>query len=159
MHYINEGIINKILVIDRCHFCRSGLEKWLNHPDDILIKLTVITTHDLLLAKESILQWQPAVVVADLYSFRGEQQPLLTLCSVLNDCHHTTRTILLQSRHSATLNDECILQAAWRSVDKSIPLDALRQLIQEALTFDPLLPNAPLPPYEPPLPYERSYPE
>lgn len=49
----------KILVIDRCHFTRTGMEAWLNHTDVLSSSLLVSGMNNLILAKEHILQWKP----------------------------------------------------------------------------------------------------
>ena len=127
----------KILVIDRCHFSRNGLKAWLNHPDNFASSFSITGIDNLLHAREHILQWQPNMVIADLYSFMGELHHIQQLSSIFAACGNTTRLILLQSGHAAVLDDYCALQTSWRAVDKSLSLSALRQLIQDALVSRP----------------------
>ncbi len=49
----------KILVIDRCHFTRTGMEAGFNHTDVLSSSLLVSGMNNLILAKEHILQWKP----------------------------------------------------------------------------------------------------
>ncbi len=65
----------KILVIDRCHFTRTGMEAWLNHTDVLSSSLLVSGMNNLILAKEHILQWKPHLVIADLYGFLNDALP------------------------------------------------------------------------------------
>lgn len=62
----------KILLIDRCHFTRTGLEEWLNHSGLFPHSLLVTSLNNLFLAKEHILQWKPALVIADLNGFQSD---------------------------------------------------------------------------------------
>ena len=59
----------KILLIDRCHFTRSGLEAWLNHSGLFTGDFTITGVNNLFLAREHILHWKPTLVIADLNSF------------------------------------------------------------------------------------------
>lgn len=127
----------KILVIDRCHFSRNGLKEWLNHPDYFTASFSVTGIDNLLHAREHILQWQPNMVIADFYSFMGELHHIQQLSSIFAACGNTTRLILLQSGHAAVLNDYCAMQNSWRSAEKSLSLQGLRTLIQEALVSRP----------------------
>ncbi|EBB4265347.1 hypothetical protein CHZ06_25445 [Salmonella enterica] len=51
----------KILVIDRCHFTRTGIEALLNHSGRFSSSFLVSGINNLLLAKEHILQWKPQI--------------------------------------------------------------------------------------------------
>ena len=46
----------KMLVIDRCYFTRSGMESWLNQIDLFPAAFLVTALHNLMLAKEHIVQ-------------------------------------------------------------------------------------------------------
>ena len=127
----------KILVIDRCHFSRNGLKAWLNLPDNFASSFSVIGIDNLLHAREHILQWQPNMVIADLYGFMGELHHVQQLSSIFAACGNTTRLILLQSGRAAVLDDYCASQTSWRAVDKSLPLITLRTLIKDALVSRP----------------------
>lgn len=79
----------KILVIDRCHFTRTGIEALLNHSGSFSSSFLVSGINNLLLAKEHILQWKPHLVIADLYSFISEThtsppiKPFFMSCGVI----------------------------------------------------------------------------
>lgn len=79
----------KILVIDRCHFTRTGIEALLNHSGRFSSSFLVSGINNLLLAKEHILQWKPHLVIADLYSFISEThssppiKPFFMSCGVI----------------------------------------------------------------------------
>lgn len=127
----------KILVIDRCHFSRSGLEAWLNHPDYFTSSFSIMETDDLLQARERILQWQPHMVIADFYGFLSEVHHVQQLSSIFSACGNTTRLILLQSGHSPQLNDYCAHMAVNQLAEKSISLPALSGLIKKTLISRP----------------------
>ncbi|HAE2355466.1 TPA_asm: hypothetical protein G3277_004996, partial [Salmonella enterica subsp. enterica serovar Heidelberg] len=79
----------KILVIDRCHFTRTGIEALLNHSGRFSSSFLVSGINNLLLAKDHILQWKPHLVIADLYSFISEThssppiKPFFMSCGVI----------------------------------------------------------------------------
>ncbi|EGY9857220.1 hypothetical protein JI952_005797, partial [Escherichia coli] len=75
----------KILVIDRCHFTRTGIEALLNHSGRFSSSFLVSGINNLLLAKEHILQWKPHLVIADLYSFISETHSSRHCCKVSDE--------------------------------------------------------------------------
>ncbi|EBR9970356.1 helix-turn-helix transcriptional regulator, partial [Salmonella enterica subsp. enterica serovar Enteritidis] len=86
----------KILVIDRCHFTRTGMEAWLNHTDVLSSSLLVSGMNNLILAKEHILQWKPHLVIADLYGFLNDALPEQPINAFFAACRMTP-LVLLQS--------------------------------------------------------------
>lgn len=128
----------KILVIDRCHFTRTGIEALLNHSGRFNSSFLVSGINNLLLAKEHILQWKPHLVIADLYSFISEAhssppvKPFFMSCGVIP-------LILLQSadrQHASIPTSQAI---AYSVLTKHTSLNALTHTIQEALQDRPTL--------------------
>jgi DNA-binding NarL/FixJ family response regulator len=128
----------KILVIDRCHFTRTGIEALLNHSGRFSSSFLVSGINNLLLAKEHILQWKPHLVIADLYSFISEAhssppvKPFFMSCGVIP-------LILLQSadrQHASIPTSQAI---AYSVLTKHSSLNALIHTIQEALQDRPTL--------------------
>nr|AMJ35526.1 protein of unknown function (DUF3251) [uncultured bacterium] len=74
----------KILLIDRCHFTRAGFEAWVNHSDLFSGHFVVTGVNNLFLAREHILQWKPALVIADLSGFRQEVREMKQSVNTLN---------------------------------------------------------------------------
>ncbi|AHY11524.1 MULTISPECIES: LuxR C-terminal-related transcriptional regulator [Citrobacter] len=128
----------KILVIDRCHFTRTGIEALLNHSGRFSSSFLVSGINNLLLAKEHILQWKPHLVIADLYSFISEAhstppvKPFFMSCGVIP-------LILLQSadrQHTSVPTSQAIAHSV---LTKHTSLNALIHTIQEALQDRPTL--------------------
>lgn len=128
----------KILVIDRCHFTRTGIEALLNHSGRFSSSFLVSGINNLLLAKEHILQWKPHLVIADLYSFISEAhstppvKPFFMSCGVIP-------LILLQSadrQHTSIPTSQAIAHSV---LTKHTSLNTLTHTIQEALQDRPTL--------------------
>ena len=128
----------KILVIDRCHFTRTGIEALLNHSGRFRSSFLVSGINNLLLAKEHILQWKPHLVIADLYSFISEAhstppvKPFFMSCGVIP-------LILLQSadrQHTSVPTSQAIAHSV---LTKHTSLNTLTHTIQEALQDRPTL--------------------
>ena len=128
----------KILVIDRCHFTRTGIEALLNHSGRFSSSFLVSGINNLLLAKEHILQWKPHLVIADLYSFISEAhstppvKPFFMICGVIP-------LILLQSadrQHTSVPTSQAIAHSV---LTKHTSLNTLTHTIQEALQDRPTL--------------------
>lgn len=128
----------KILVIDRCHFTRTGIEALLNHSGRFSSSFLVSGINNLLLAKEHILQWKPHLVIADLYSFISEAhstppvKPFFMSCGVIP-------LILLQSadrQHTSVPTSQAIAHSV---LTKHTSLNTLTHTIQEALQARPTL--------------------
>ncbi|EMW6554094.1 MULTISPECIES: helix-turn-helix transcriptional regulator [Citrobacter freundii complex] len=128
----------KILVIDRCHFTRTGIEALLNHSGRFSSSFLVSGINNLLLAKEHILQWKPHLVIADLYSFISEAhstppvKPFFMSCGVIP-------LILLQSadrQHTSVPTSQAIAHSV---LTKHTSLNTLTHTIQEALQDRPTL--------------------
>ena len=128
----------KILVIDRCHFTRTGIEALLNHSGRFNSSFLVSGINNLLLAKEHILQWKPHLVIADLYSFISEAQstppvkPFFMSCGVIP-------LILLQSADRQHASIPASQATAYSVLTKHTSLNALTHTIQEALQDRPTL--------------------
>ena len=73
----------KILLIDRCHFTRTGFEAWVNHSDLFSGHFVVTGVNNLFLAREHILQWKPALV--PIWSSLSKNTDLEKLAAVIND--------------------------------------------------------------------------
>lgn len=128
----------KILVIDRCHFTRTGIEALLNHSGRFSSSFLVSGINNLLLAKEHILQWKPHLVIADLYSFISEAhssppvKPFFMSCGVIP-------LILLESadrQHAPIATSQSLAHSV---LTKHTSLNALSHTIQEALQDRPTL--------------------
>lgn len=128
----------KILVIDRCHFTRTGIEALLNHSGRFNSSFLVSRINNLLLAKEHILQWKPHLVIADLYSFISEAhstppvKPFFMSCGVIP-------LILLQSADRQHASIPASQATAYSVLTKHTSLNALTHTIQEALQDRPTL--------------------
>ncbi|HAT7593602.1 response regulator transcription factor [Citrobacter sp. TBCS-15] len=128
----------KILVIDRCHFTRTGIEALLNHSGRFNSSFLVSGINNLLLAKEHILQWKPHLVIADLYSFISEAhstppvKPFFMSCGVIP-------LILLQSADRQHASIPASQTTAYSVLTKHTSLNALTHTIQEALQDRPTL--------------------
>ena len=128
----------KILVIDRCHFTRTGIEALLNHSGRFSSSFLVSGINNLLLAKEHILQWKPHLVIADLYSFISEAhstppvKPFFMSCGVIP-------LILLQSADRQHASIPTSQATAYSVLTKHTSLNALTHTIQEALQDRPTL--------------------
>jgi len=128
----------KILLIDRCYFTRCGLEIWLNQAG--LFSTTVVVTglNNLMLAKEHAMQWQPDLVIADLYGFTGDLHNVQQLSSLLTACCERSQLILLQSGHDAELENYCQQFPFAARLAKSSSLNELAQTIDTALLTRPV---------------------
>lgn len=122
----------KILVIDRCHFTRTGIEALLNHSGRFSSSFLVSGINNLLLAKEHILQWKPHLVIADLYSFISEThssppiKPFFMSCGVIP-------LILLQSadrQHAPIVPSQSVAHSV---LTKHTTLNTLSHTIQDLL--------------------------
>ena len=133
-----EKFMLKILVIDRCHFTRTGIEALLNHSGRFNSSFLVSGINNLLLAKEHILQWKPHLVIADLYSFISEAhstppvKPFFMSCGVIP-------LILLQSADRQHASIPTSQATAYSVLTKHTSLNALTHTIQEALQDRPTL--------------------
>ncbi|MDM2738763.1 LuxR C-terminal-related transcriptional regulator [Citrobacter sp. Cu096] len=128
----------KILVIDRCHYTRTGIEALLNHSGRFSSSFLVSGINNLLLAKEHILQWKPHLVIADLYSFISETHPSPPITPFFMSCG-VVPLILLQSAdrlHPTLASPQSVAHSV---LTKHATLSALSNTIQEALQVRPTL--------------------
>lgn len=126
----------KILLIDRCNYTRVGLEAWLNHSGLFPCALRVTSLNNLYLAREHILQWKPALVIADLQGFMSEMQHRAPVTSLVN----ASENVPFISLHSAETPEMSALRdkfPVWASLFKNTPLMDLAQIINDALISQP----------------------
>ncbi|MDI3358705.1 LuxR C-terminal-related transcriptional regulator [Lelliottia sp. V89_10] len=123
----------KILLIDRCHFTRSGFEAWLNHSGLFPGTFMVTGLNNLFLAREHILQWKPTLVIADLNSFMQDMSDIQQLSSLLI-ASETRPFILLQSDVKLDMSGYIKQFPLWASLCKSTSLDTLARVINDALS-------------------------
>lgn len=123
----------KILLIDRCHFTRSGFEAWLNHSGLFPGSFKVTGVNNLFLAREHILQWKPTLVIADLNSFMQDMNDIQQLSSLLI-ASETRPFILLQSSQKMDMSGYIQQFPVWASLCKNTSLEALARVINDALS-------------------------
>ncbi|MEH0888437.1 LuxR C-terminal-related transcriptional regulator [Enterobacter sp. UNJFSC 003] len=123
----------KILLIDRCHFTRTGFEAWLNRTGLFPDHFVVTSLNNLILAREHIQQWKPTVIIADLHGFRQDINHFQQLSSLLN-ASETVPFILLQSGEEQEMTGYLSQFPVWSSLMKNIGLDQLATVINDALT-------------------------
>ncbi|MGK9173528.1 LuxR C-terminal-related transcriptional regulator [Yokenella regensburgei] len=128
----------KILLIDRCYFTRTGLEAWLNQTDLFPASFLVTALNNLMLAKEHIAQWQPDLIIADLFGFRNDLHHIHQLSSLFSACSEENRLILLESGKDTQLDDYCAQYALHASLQKSVPLETLAYAIDAAVLARPV---------------------
>ncbi|URN99645.1 LuxR C-terminal-related transcriptional regulator [Leclercia adecarboxylata] len=119
----------KILLIDRCHYTRMGLEMWINHSGLFPSPVLVTGLNNLFLAREHILQWKPALVIADFQGFTADTQQF---SSVMN-ASETVPFILLHSDEPPDMTAFTGTFALGPSLPKTTPLKALAKVINETL--------------------------
>ncbi|PNF12594.1 helix-turn-helix transcriptional regulator [Enterobacter cancerogenus] len=124
----------KILLIDRCHFTRAGVEDWLNHSGLFPGDFVVTGLNNLFLAREHILQWKPTLVIADLHGFRQDIHHFQQLSSLLI-ASETLPFILLQSGEEKAMADYVAQFPVWSSLHKKTDLEQLATVINDALTM------------------------
>ncbi|VYU49443.1 helix-turn-helix transcriptional regulator [Metakosakonia massiliensis] len=127
----------KILLVDRCYFTRTGLESWLNQTDFFPAAFLVTALNNLMLAKEHIIQWQPDLIVADLFGFKHDLHHIEQFSSLLAACGKENRLILLQSGEDAALADYCAQYPLQASLLKTAPLETLARVIDAAVLERP----------------------
>ena len=123
----------KILLIDRCHFTRTGLEEWLNHSGLFPHSLLVTSLNNLFLAKEHILQWKPALIIADLNGFQSDIHHLEQL-SPLMAASENVPFISLHTGEAPEMSAFMQRFPVWASLQKNTALDTLSETINDALT-------------------------
>jgi DNA-binding NarL/FixJ family response regulator len=123
----------KILLIDRCHFTRTGFEAWLNHSGLFPDHFVVTGLNNLILAREHILQWKPTLVIADLHGFRQDIHHFQQLSTLLN-ASEAVPFILLQSGEEQGMSCYLAQFPVWSSLLKKAGLDELATVINDALT-------------------------
>ncbi|RCX02671.1 DNA-binding NarL/FixJ family response regulator [Kosakonia sp. AG348] len=128
----------KILVIDRCYFTRTGMESWLNQPDLFPASFLVTALHNLMLAKEHIVQWQPDLVIADLHGFKNEIHHIQQLASFFSVCSDPTQVMLLESGEDAQLSEFCAQFAIQATLLKTEPLEKLAKIIDAMVLARPI---------------------
>lgn len=127
----------KILLIDHCYFSRLGMVGWLNHSEYFASPFEITATDHLLRAREYIMQWQPDMVIADLHGFMSDIHHISQLSSIFAACGKHTRLLLLQSGMSEALEHYCETHKPWQTVEKSVPLGDLKDIIEQAMQTRP----------------------
>lgn len=127
-----EKFMLKILVIDRCHFTRAGIEALLNHSGLFDASFLVSGINNLLLAKEHILQWKPHLVIADLYGFLNNAHASPPIAPFFMSCG-LIPLILLQSGDRKYIPADNPQYAVHSVLSKRDPLTDLSNAIQDAL--------------------------
>lgn len=128
----------KILLIDRCYFTRSGLEIWLNQAGLFSTPVVVTGLNNLMLAKEHAMQWQPDLIIADLYGFAGDLHHIQQLSSLLTACNEHGQLILLQSGHNEEMESYCQQFPISARMAKTSSLAELAKAIDTALLARPV---------------------
>jgi DNA-binding NarL/FixJ family response regulator len=128
-----ENNMFKILLIDRCHFTRTGFEAWLNHSGLFPGTFMVTGLNNLFLAREHILHWKPTLVIADLNSFMQDMNDIQQLSSLLI-ASETLPFILLQSGEVVDKANSIKQYPLWASLSKSTTLEGLATVINDALS-------------------------
>lgn len=123
----------KILLIDRCHFTRTGFEAWLNHSGLFPGQFVVTGLNNLFLAREHILQWKPSLVIADLHGFRHDIQHFQQFSSLMI-ASETQPFILLQSGEEHAMANYLSQFPVWASLLKNADLEDVARAINDALT-------------------------
>jgi DNA-binding NarL/FixJ family response regulator len=131
-HY--EARMYKILLLDRCHFSRQGLESWLMQVNAFAAPLSITSLSSLLLAKEHIEGWQPHLIIADLSGFAAERHQIPLISSLIRSSSPRSRLVLLQYDDftSTDLHD-----ASWAILDKKIALTDMMNIVDGALRSSP----------------------
>lgn len=122
----------KILLIDRCHYTRMGLEMWINHSGLFPSPVLVTGLNNLFLAREHILQWKPTLVIADLQGFTSDIQHIQQLSSLMS-ASETVPFVLLQSDEQPETSAFMNTFPLWASLAKKTSLEVLAQTINEVL--------------------------
>ncbi|MEG1211114.1 MAG: LuxR C-terminal-related transcriptional regulator [Leclercia sp.] len=123
----------KILLIDRCHYTRMGLEMWISHSGLFPSHVLVTGLNNLYLAREHILQWKPTLVIADLQGFTPDIQHVEQLSSLVS----ASKTVPFISLHSDDIPEMSAFMntfPVWASLFKNTSLQELALVINEALT-------------------------
>lgn len=128
----------KMLVIDRCYFTRSGMESWLNQTDLFPASFLVTALHNLMLAKEHIVQWQPDLVIIDLHSFKDEIHHIQQLASLFSVCGASCQVMLLESGHDTQLSAFCAQFPIAGILQKTDPLEKVAQAIDKMMQARPV---------------------
>ena len=130
--------MHKILVIDRCHFTRTGVEALLNHSGRFNSSFLVSGINNLLLAKEHISQWKPHLVIADLYGFLSDVHASPPIAPFFMSCG-LIPLILLQSGDRKPVPAHNPQYAVHSVLSKRTTLSELSDSIQDALCVRPAL--------------------
>jgi DNA-binding NarL/FixJ family response regulator len=130
--------MHKILVIDRCHFTRTGIEALLNHSGRFNSSFLVSGINNLLLAKEHISQWKPHLVIADLYGFLSDVHSSPPIAPFFMSCG-LIPLILLQSGDREPVPAHNPHYSVHSVLSKRTMLTELSDSIQDALHVRPAL--------------------
>lgn len=88
--------------------------------------------NNLYLAREHILQWKPALVIADFQGFMSDIQHIQQLSSVMS-ASETIPFILLHSEEHPEMSAFLDTFPLWASLSKTVRLEMLAQTVNKAL--------------------------
>ncbi|WP_342325651.1 LuxR C-terminal-related transcriptional regulator [Kosakonia sp. BYX6] len=128
----------KILMIDRCYFTRSGMESWLNQIDLFPSSFLVTALHNLMLAKEHIVQWQPDLIIADLHGFKDEIHHIQQLASLFSVCGEYSQVMLLESGEDTQFAEFYAQFKIQTRMQKTESLENVAQAIRAMVRARPL---------------------
>lgn len=123
----------KILLVDRCYYSRQGFRKLLSKDNTFCIT----DTDNLLIAREKIIQWQPNMVIADFSGFSSVLHNIQQLSAIYSACGNSTRLLIMQGGYFPNIANYCREQGTKEIVSKSISLQDLHALIEQALNTRP----------------------
>ena len=105
---------------------------WINHSGLFPSPVLVTGLNNLYLAREHILQWKPALVIADFQGFMSEIQHIQQLSSVIS-ASETIPFILLHSEEHPEMSAFLDTFPLWASLSKTVRLEMLAQTVNKAL--------------------------
>lgn len=123
----------KILLVDRCYYSRLGFRTLLSKSNTFCIT----ETDNLLLAREKIIQWQPNMVIADFSGFSSVLHNIQQLSAIYSACGKSTRLLVMQGGYFPNIENYCRKQGTQEIFSKSLSLQELRVLIEQALNTRP----------------------
>lgn len=128
--------MKKIVLIDPCRYSRLGIVELINHQMNLYDRVSIAQTDNLVIASAQIRQWQPQLVIADLYPYLIEVQNIRALTSLFHTSP-ASRLLLYISRSSKFISDYFHQHGAWHILSKRASLVKLETLIELALFSSP----------------------
>lgn len=124
--------MKKIVLIDPCKYSRSGIVELINQKMELCSRVSIAQTDNLAIASAQIQQWQPELVIADLYPYLIEAQSTNALSAILH-ASPASRLLLYITHPSKFLSEYFYQRGAWRIISKNGALEKLEPLIEQAL--------------------------